>query len=33
MWAILIELGIALILLLVLWRVWPKDNQSEKHDD
>jgi len=26
MWAWLLELGIPLILLLILWRVWPKDN-------
>ena len=26
MWAWLLELGIPLVLLLILWRVWPKDN-------
>ncbi len=26
MWAWLLELGIPLVLLLILWRVWPKEN-------
>jgi hypothetical protein len=31
MWAIFLEAGIALLLLLIVWRVWPR--QRRKHDD
>lgn len=30
MWAWLLELGIPLILLLILWRVWPKDGKNDE---
>ncbi len=33
MWATLIELGIPLALLLILWRIWPKNDPPEKNDD
>ena len=29
MWIWLVELGIPLILLLILWRVWPKENSKD----
>jgi hypothetical protein len=30
MWAWLLELGIPLILLLILWRVWPKNDDPRE---
>ncbi len=29
MWIWLLELGIPLVLLLILWRVWPKNHDDE----
>jgi len=34
MWALLLEIGLAAILVFIAWRVWPKENPEEKrHDD
>jgi hypothetical protein len=33
MWATLIELGIPLVILLVLWIIWPKSDPPENPDE
>jgi hypothetical protein len=33
MWALLLEIGLAAILVFIAWRVWPKDAPKEKHHD
>jgi hypothetical protein len=30
MWALLLELGIAAVLVLVAWRVWPKEPRDDQ---
>ncbi|MDO8347355.1 MAG: hypothetical protein Q7S85_05620 [Rugosibacter sp.] len=30
MWGFLLELGLPLILLLLLWRIWPKEPPQDK---
>jgi len=32
MWAILLELGLPVLLLLILWRVWPREKVTNATD-